>query len=362
MDWQTLRKGLGTGLAALALGLATAGGVRANAEAYRRALASCGWVVVPGAKRTSSGTCWLADRERKLVVTCRHVIGKAREVLVYFPQHDKDGELIVEASHYLGSVPAVSGRLVTADKRRDLALIQLRSLPADVRALPLAPRSSRPGEDVHSVGNSGLSGRLADGSLWWYTRGCVRQVHIRKIRSPAGVRAVRMLETQAPVNEGDSGGPVVNDRGELVGVTDSYTADRRLVSQSIDVREVKEFVAESRAWLDRAGAWPRPGVVGGWRFRARGEEGRGVRGRAEFKEDGTFVLSGLRKPTSGRYACANGILWLIFSDGPASAPLKWSGKDRFTLRFGDADLAFARHRSLPLPARRRAATLPRRPS
>jgi hypothetical protein len=359
MDWQTTRKGLWP-LAALAACLATAGAARANAEVYQRALAASGWVVVLGKERTSSGTCWLADRERRLAVTCRHVVGTAREVLIYFPRHDKDGELIVEASHYLNKVPAVRGRVVASDRRRDLALIQLQSLPAGVQALPLAPRSSRPGEDVHSVGNSGLTGRIAEGSLWWYTRGNVRQVHTKKLRLARGVRVVRMVETQAPVNEGDSGGPVVNDRGELVGVTDSYTAGRRLVSQNIDVREVKDFVAESLAGLAKAGAWTRPGVLGGWRFRATGKDGRAVRGRAEFKEDGTFQLSGLRPPRSGRYALANGVLWLIFDDNPSSAPLTWSGKDRFTLRFGDADLAFVRQRSSSRPARRAATTLPAR--
>jgi S1-C subfamily serine protease len=55
-----------------------------------------------------------------------------------------------------------------------------------------------------------------------------------------------ILETDVPTNPGDSGGPVLNDRGQLVGVISHYAARQRQVSGNIDLEEVRNFVAQDR--------------------------------------------------------------------------------------------------------------------
>ena len=50
------------------------------------------------------------------------------------------------------------------------------------------------------------------------------------------------LETQSPINQGDSGGPVVNVAGELVGISQSLSAKARLVTTCVDISEVKYFL------------------------------------------------------------------------------------------------------------------------
>jgi tetratricopeptide (TPR) repeat protein len=54
--------------------------------------------------------------------------------------------------------------------------------------------------------------------------------------------AVRIIETQVPLNPGDSGGPLVNDAAELVGVNQGRSTSEQLVSQHIEVEEVRQFV------------------------------------------------------------------------------------------------------------------------
>jgi hypothetical protein len=329
---------------ALALVQMVAADARANPQAYRRAVHATGWVVAPRDEGIASGTCWVADRARRLAVTCRHVVGDADEVLVYFPRYEQDRP-IVEAAYYLKNVRAVVGRVVATDAGRDLALLRLRSLPPGVEELPLAATGSGPGDDVHSVGNSGLHGGLAEGTLWWYTRGCVRQVHRRPMRTPAGPELVRMVETQSPVNEGDSGGPVVDDQGRLVGVTDSYTAGERLVSQSIDVAEVRAFLRDAPVSSADKDAGRESRLHGGWTMQAKGkakDKGTGIRGEWEFRTDGTFIVSGRGRSSNGRYVYANGMLWLVLDDVLALARPTWSGSDRFTLKADGKELAFER--------------------
>jgi tetratricopeptide (TPR) repeat protein len=54
--------------------------------------------------------------------------------------------------------------------------------------------------------------------------------------------------TEAPTNHGDSGGPVVNDAGELVGVTQGCKPNVSLQNFAIDVSEVRAFLNAS-AWM-----------------------------------------------------------------------------------------------------------------
>ena len=326
-----------------ALLLLAAGPAQCDPLLYQKALSSTGWVVVPRSSGISFGTCWVADHNRRLAVTCNHVVGDAREILVYFPRC-KEGRPIVDAASYLRDYSAVTGRVVACDAARDLALLRLSSLPPGVRELPLSDRGSGPGDDVHSIGNCGIHGGLSEGTLWWYTRGSVRQVHRRRVKVGEGVRRVWLVETQAPVNEGDSGGPVVDDAGRLVGVTDSYSSGQRLVSQNIDVREVRAFLKETARHGRRRTIASAPALWGKWKYRAgdKNSPEESLSGEGTFRGNGTFVMSGSARPINGRYASANGMLWLIIDKGLISARPAWANKNRFCLKIGEAEFTFDR--------------------
>lgn len=328
---------------------------QANPEIYQRAIHSTGWVIVPTDDAMASGTCWLVDKDKKLLVTCEHVVGKAKDVLVYFPRFEQE-ELLVESGDYLRKQTPIDGRVLAVDADRDLALVQLTSLPEGVEALPLAKKSPSPGETVHSIGNSGLYDGLSSGSLWWYTQGTVRQVSLHRVESKDKKVRVRMIETQSPVNRGDSGGPVLNNQAEVVGVTDSYDARERLVSQNIDVQEVRAFLAGA-AVAQAAPAAPKDpraqSMFGDWKFQIRKapaatgkSEPKLLAGSGSFRRDGSFVLTSQKGNRThhrqGKFIYLNGVLWLIFDGFDASSRLVWQNADRFTLKSADSELVFDR--------------------
>jgi Trypsin-like peptidase domain/Family of unknown function (DUF6263) len=193
---------------------------------------------------SKAGTGWLIDRSQKLLVTNHHVVGHNNDVFVIFPAY-KNGEVIPELSHYIKNGQRVRGKVIDSDPQRDLAVVQLESVPQEARELKLAAKSPSPMERVHSVGNP-----EASDALWIYTEGPVRQVYRKKFRyqDGQGIDAV-VVETQSPVNHGDSGGPVVNDKGELVAVVSGFNVKARSVSYFIDVSEVRTVIAEARIWL-----------------------------------------------------------------------------------------------------------------
>lgn len=211
----------------------------ADAANYRRTVASTTWVLSKNSEGTSSGAGVLVEAERKLVVTNAHVVGDSRNAVIFF-RDLRSGRPVVEKSHYLKNVKklGVRGRVVAVDRKRDLALVQLDRLPEGAVAVELAPESTSPGEHVESVGNPGTSD-----ALWVYTSGTVRAVYKKRFHTGAGHHEFMVVETQSPLNSGDSGGPVVDSTGRLIGVAQAVSKKGNLISYCVDVREIKEFLA-----------------------------------------------------------------------------------------------------------------------
>ena len=232
----TVTMSLAAGMLASLLAIPTA---QADVEVYQTSLRSTVWVLAKNSEGTSSGTGVLVDSQRKLVVTNFHVVGDARNTVIFFPEV-KDGKPEVERQHYLNNVKrlGIRGRVIAVDRKRDLALVELQKLPESAQAIPLADSSISPGEDVQSVGNPGSTE-----ALWVFTSGTVRAVYKKKFRTGAGEHDFMVVETQSPINSGDSGGPVVNNQGQLVAISQAIAPKARLVSYSVDITEVKDFLA-----------------------------------------------------------------------------------------------------------------------
>jgi len=216
-----------------------AGRAWADEKVYQQLLPGTVWVITPtsfGKANTGSGA--LIDLEKKWVVTNYHVVEDQADVLVCFPTQES-GQVVSQRTYYAKHIDklGIRGRVIARDARRDLAIIALEKLPAGAKAVPLAAKSASPGQNIHSIGNPATSP-----ALWVYTSGTVRQIVPDKWKAQGGGKIFEfdawVLLTQNAVNPGDSGGPVVNDKGELVALVSS-TGPGQLNNKCIDLREVK---------------------------------------------------------------------------------------------------------------------------
>ena len=150
--------------------------------------------------RLSRGSGWLIEPD--LIITNEHVVGHYRSVTV------RQGE-----------DPEFTGRVLAVDRERDLALIQFDpdKVPLSSRASPL-PLGDVPTEDIAqellALGYSTVSPR-DDGSVGAASanRGVLSQVVY-----VGDDQQVSNLLMDVPVDPGDSGGPVFNGRGEVIGL------------------------------------------------------------------------------------------------------------------------------------------------
>ncbi len=128
-----------------------------------------------------------------LILTNNHVIDNAQRVEVTLSDKHK----------YKATV-------LTVDKGHDLALIKINNVPNLVPAVLAESQGLMVGQRVYAIGNPfGLSGTM--------TRGIVSA--IRSIRGADNNPIEDAIQTDAAVNPGNSGGPLLNSRGEVIGIT-----------------------------------------------------------------------------------------------------------------------------------------------
>lgn len=214
--------------------------VLANEANYSRTLESTVWIITSNAEdETATGTGVFVDAEKRLIVTNAHVVGDSRSAVVFFPELE-EGQPKVKRKHYLDNVVKLAqpGKVVAVDRKLDLALIELPTVPERAKAIELAETGVTPGSSVDMIGNPGGSD-----VLWAYTSGTVRLVYDKKFKSDHGEHEFKVVETQSPIKPGDSGGPVVNAEGKLVAIAQSFSPQMNLVSYCVDISEIKAFLA-----------------------------------------------------------------------------------------------------------------------
>ena len=125
----------------------------------------------------------------------------------------------------------------------DLAVLQLVKVPSQFVAVKLASNPVEQMDPIYTVGTPG-----AGAGMWTGTKGGVtNRVSQYEFTLDGGQQVVAdIIQTQNPTNPGDSGGPVVNSRGELVGVTCAGGAGADLVSLCIDAIEVQRMLTRYR--------------------------------------------------------------------------------------------------------------------
>jgi 2-alkenal reductase len=185
-----------------------------------------------GEVQAGTGIIWDAAGH---VITNYHVIKGADELAVHLPT----GE-------------TVSVRTVGVAPNYDLAVLQLERTNVPIHPIAVGTSSNlQVGQAAFAIGNPyGLEQTL--------TSGIISALH-RQIPTTGGYEVAGAIQTDAPLNPGNSGGPLVDSAGRLIGVTSmiiSGSGASAGVGLAIPVDVVNRVAAE----LIRVGRVPTPGI------------------------------------------------------------------------------------------------------
>jgi len=178
---------------------------------------------------TAEGSGWVYDTKGD-IVTNQHVVDGASSVTVKFD----------DGSSYKGTI-------VGTDVSTDLAVVHVDAPASKLVPLQLGDSSSAQiGDTVVAIGNPfGLDGTV--------TSGIVSATN-REISAPDETPIEGAIQTDAAINHGNSGGPLLNLAGRVIGVTSQIQSDsggNEGVGFAIPVNTVRtiadELIASGRA-------------------------------------------------------------------------------------------------------------------
>jgi S1-C subfamily serine protease len=178
-----------------------------------------------GEQRAQSlGSGFVLDKDGH-IITNYHVIQGANEVFVNFSGEDR-----------------IKARIVGADASTDIAVLKIDAHRRALTPLPLGSSDTvRVGDAVIAIGNPfGLS-RTA-------TAGIVSALQ-RQIQAPSGFTIDKVIQTDAAINRGNSGGPLLNAGGRVIGVNTQIetggTSEGNVgIGFAVPVNTVREVASE----------------------------------------------------------------------------------------------------------------------
>lgn len=169
---------------------------------------------------------------------------KLRDVFLLTNHHVIAGAQGIEIQ-LAGSQLRFQAVIVGSDAVSDVAVLKSR-LPASIQPLEMgASKDVKVGESVFAIGNPfGLGHTVTSGII------------SAKDRSLGLGGMDRYLQTDAAINFGNSGGPLFNDRGQVIGMNTLIRADAHGIGFAIPSDEIKKIVpslqkgqALARTWI-----------------------------------------------------------------------------------------------------------------
>lgn len=138
----------------------------------------------------STGTGFIVMAEG-VIITNFHVVDGAHDARIKL----KNGEIYDRV------------QVVDYDKRRDIAVLQIRATGLPMVTLGDSEKIDV-GDEVVAIGNpKGLEHTVSTGII------SARRTDV------AGMEGTKVFQTTAPISPGSSGGPLYNERGEVIGIT-----------------------------------------------------------------------------------------------------------------------------------------------
>ena len=171
-------------------------------------------------ERRGSGSGFVID-SKGLIVTNAHVVDDADTVQVQFSESEK----------------FYKAKIIGKDVLSDIALLKI-TTSKNLKAIKMGDSSqTQVGEQVAAFGNPHGYGHTV-------TQGIISALR----REIDDLNLFPLLQTDASINLGNSGGPLVNLKGEVIGVNNATSARAQGISFAIPINNVKTVLEDLKKY------------------------------------------------------------------------------------------------------------------
>jgi serine protease Do len=195
-----------------------------------------------GSNKGSGGTGSIISRDG-LVITNAHI----------FKQKDSDDLLTdisiflkpdrVTGNHKTDLAKGYKGKILAYDIPLDLALVKIEGVRTPLPTVDFAESEKVDiGEQVYAIGHP------EQGGLWSLTTGVISAYW----SDYGGIAGKNMFQTDASINRGNSGGPLLDNAGDMIGINSMIA---RKAADGLTITDVNFSIRSSVAinWLDGKG-------------------------------------------------------------------------------------------------------------
>jgi len=257
-----------------------------------------------GRSRTSWGSGVVIDVEKGHILTSYHVVSGTQDVDIHLSNGKK-----------------ISAKRIGKDPENDLALIKVNPAGLGLTALKFGDSSVlKPGSVVIALGNP-------DGDRVVATSGIVSSLN-QSLRGPQGNLMDGLIQTDAMFNPGMSGGPLVNSRGEIVGLNTASMREAQGINLAVASTTIQKVVPD----LAEHGVVQRP------RLGIAGEHRELYEGLAEHlkleQTHGVYIHQVVENSAAAQAGIQSGDI-LVVVDGQAVTGMDSLSRALLGKKFGD---------------------------
>jgi serine protease Do len=182
-------------------------------------------------RRSNIGTGFVVDKDG-IIITNQHVVSDSNADYKIVTQNGEECDVIE----------------IMRDDLNDIAVIRVDTKGEELEELTLGDSGALlVGQDVIAIGTP--LGTFAGSATKGIISGLNRAVTVGVSWFGSTVRTYEdVIQTDAAVNPGNSGGPLLNLQGEVVGINFATTADADNISFAVPINKVKNRLEEYRTY------------------------------------------------------------------------------------------------------------------
>jgi len=191
-------------------------------------------VLIGNSNKWATGSGFFINHHGLKIITNWHVVEGTKNVDIWLKPKQKR-----EVEYLLNNVDSYKGKVVKTSKKKDLAMIEIKGISLRIKPVIFGSYEKiKIGEMSFAIGHP-------EGLGWTFTSGMISQKRPDHSWPYANsTHRASVIQTQTPINEGNSGGPLFNKKKELIGVNTFTTAKAENLNFAVSVDDLKEFINE----------------------------------------------------------------------------------------------------------------------